>query len=206
MIAHDHMDEYCRLMKEVKMRCKVIEQIGNKKLHLIYDQTTIESLYLQFRKVLESIALGSLLAHQEKYQELKSDIHHLWKASSIITKLKRINPDFYPQPIIQEPRSGIVTAEFVPRKSDYLTQEEFIKVYDKCSKAIHVMNPFQGTGKLNFNESLQESSQWYVHIINLLNSHLIKPVGDQDMYLIQMGKQNKDPTWTYWKQFRAAPS
>ncbi len=64
-------------MEEVKRRTLVISRLLNKELTTGYRMTDIETIYLQLRKVLELIALGSLVANVDEYsrQEKKFAQH-----------------------------------------------------------------------------------------------------------------------------------
>jgi hypothetical protein len=63
----NEIDLYCNLMDEVKKRTAVVQGFLNGQINAFYPAATIESAALQLRKILELIALGSLVAHKEEY-------------------------------------------------------------------------------------------------------------------------------------------
>lgn len=52
-------------MREIKRRTEVIDFFLHKSGHALYQPTTIESICLQFRKILELIAFSSLIANKD---------------------------------------------------------------------------------------------------------------------------------------------
>lgn len=129
---------------EIKRRIKVIDHIGQGKLHVLYPATSVETAALQFRKVVELIAFSSLIANKNIYSEIHTKFSKHWNAKLILQDLERIHPDFYPQPIHQMPtdKPGI-QSEFVPRNNDYLTKEQLIELYDECGGLLHAENPLE---------------------------------------------------------------
>src|SRR5260370_28719120 len=97
--------KYCTLMGEIKRRTTVAAALANGMTHVIYKATTIESIYLQYRKMLELIALGSLVANKDVFSKVYQDFAKYWNAELLVKDIERVNPDFYPRPIIQEPSS-----------------------------------------------------------------------------------------------------
>ncbi|MXW58708.1 MAG: hypothetical protein F4X68_01805 [Acidimicrobiia bacterium] len=133
-------------MQEVKLRGEVIEGILTRQLTLIYDQPTVEALFLQLRLVLESIALGSLVAHQEDFDNMRAKMRAHHKPIGLLNALEKHHPKFYPEPVIQEPGEGMIKTKtnLVPRPDDYLTKTEFESCYGACSEYLHVTNPLVG--------------------------------------------------------------
>ena len=58
----------------------------------------VETICLQFRKILEKIMLMSLVANKEAYAEQNAKFAKHYHAERIMRDLERINPDFYPVP------------------------------------------------------------------------------------------------------------
>ena len=92
---------YIFCMEEIKRRINVISQFLDNKATTGQPITDIEFLYLQFRKVLEFIALSSLSANREKYEEVRNNFKTDWHAERIMEKIEKINPNFYPCPTSQ---------------------------------------------------------------------------------------------------------
>jgi len=183
------------MMAEVKARSRLIDEIGEGRVSVFPQPARVEFVYLQFRKILELIAMGSLLANSKAFGQVQANIQRYWNAKDLLKDIHGINPDFYPRPIIQEPsqRRG-VKIDWLDRPDDYLTKDRFITLYDRCGSILHARNPFapeQDYAKLE-----EVSPKWHLRIVNLLNAHVIHLVGDVNRYLIQMGSQSESPTAT----------
>jgi hypothetical protein len=62
--------KYSNLMEEIKVRMSVFDFFTAGDGHALYKPTTIESTCLQLRKVLELIAMASLVANKEAYSNV----------------------------------------------------------------------------------------------------------------------------------------
>ena len=60
----DAVQKYLRALAISKACAAVIDAFTDWIARAVYKATTIESIYLQFRKIVESIALGSLVANK----------------------------------------------------------------------------------------------------------------------------------------------
>ena len=57
--------------------------------------TTVESIYLQFRHVLELIATASLSVNQVANDELRKEGRKKWHAGHILDAVETVNPGYY---------------------------------------------------------------------------------------------------------------
>ncbi len=189
------VQKYLTLMAEIKRRTTVTAALANGMTHVVYKATTIESIYLQYRKALELIALGSLVANKEVFSRVYHDFAKYWNAELLVKDIERVNPDFYPRPIVQKP-SGVpgIEMEWSDRPNDYLTKDELIKLYKKCGAIMHSGNPYGSQVDYSYYESMV--AHWGTRIVNLLNAHYIRLVNDPNLYLIQMGSVEETPTYT----------
>lgn len=188
------VDKYLSILNEIKRRTKVLDAFIFQQTHALYLQTTLESACLQVRKILELIAFGSLVSNNKEFSRQHEKFSKLWNASLMLKDMQRINPEFYPYPIIQKKseKDGI-HMEFIERSDDYLTQARFIKVYEKCGAILHANNPF-GT-KVDSAYYQASLPKWRHYIINLLDAHIIKILGSEKLYLFQMGKDQSYPNY-----------
>jgi hypothetical protein len=46
---------------------KFVDHLIQRKTHTVYKASTVETVYLQFRKIIELIAMGSIVANKEKF-------------------------------------------------------------------------------------------------------------------------------------------
>lgn len=79
------------------------------------------------------------------------------------------------------------------RPDDYLTKEKFVKVYEKCGAILHSDNPFGS--KVDYDYYQSALPMWRTDLVNLLNAHTIKLVGDKNLYLFQMGSGENNPSY-----------
>ncbi len=48
------------------------------------------------------IALALLVANEKNYCNTKNDIKKIWQADKILNGLEKINPNFYPIPLVEK--------------------------------------------------------------------------------------------------------
>jgi hypothetical protein len=131
-----------------------------------YAPTTVETIGLQFRKIFELIAFSSLAANRKEYSNAYADFAEHWRAAILIQNLERINPDFYPKPVLEVPSSQSgVTNDLKDRERDYLTKRELILAHKKCGSLMHGANPFGKAIDYPFYE--KNYPIWNTRIINL---------------------------------------
>ncbi len=101
-------------------------------------------------------------------------------------KLARINPLFYPQPVIDNRTGDPVVVSIMKKRTDgFLAQDDFAVAYDEACSFIHTMNPYRDP--ILAKGFRQRIASWDDKIIKLLNSHTMHPIGDEQfMYLIHM--------------------
>ncbi len=87
---------YRECLYEIKRRVEVIDDHIKGITTESYIIIEVETLCLQFRKILENIALLSLVANKDLYAENNRKFARHYHAKRIIRALERINPDFYP--------------------------------------------------------------------------------------------------------------
>jgi hypothetical protein len=185
---------YCTMMAEIKGRTWLIKELGEGGVPWLPQPARVECVYLQLRKVIELIAIGSLLANAEAFSRVQSNIQKYWHAKNLLEDIEAINPDFYPRPIIQKPsqRPGI-KMDWNARKDDFLTKDRFITLYDKCGSIMHARNPF--APEPDYQKLDDQAPKRYLWIVNLLNAHLIRLTGSANLYLVQMGSEEAAPTY-----------
>ncbi|EKF9303240.1 hypothetical protein O1B50_003878 [Vibrio cholerae] len=178
------------LLSEIKGRHIVIGNLnilGESK----YCETQIEHACLQIRKILELIAFASLVSNIELYKSQYENFAKFWNAEIMLRDMERVNSNFYPQPVTQVLRNGIM---HIDNKTDdnYLTKVKFLKVYKKCGAIMHADNPYGS--KIDYGYYRSELPKWLNDIAALLNSFSIQFVGESDFQLFQMGSRKQAPT------------
>ena len=102
----DKIDHYCDVMEEIKKRVAVVNGFLRGGCYTLYMATTLECMCLQVRKILELIALGSLVVNKNEFSTQHKNFHELWNGGEILKKIEKINPYFYPKPIKENPSSN----------------------------------------------------------------------------------------------------
>lgn len=177
---------YLNQMEMIKLRQSVISNIINKRNTTGYQYSDIEICVLEIRKIIELIAMGSMVSNIEKYSEIHDKYQKDWNARLIFQDIERINPRFYPEPI-EIDKTGTFD-KFIPLDTDYLTKEDAIKVYEKCGAFLHEDNPFKEKHDTSFYES--KIPVWNGKIVKLLNRHLVHLYDDKMYYVIMKSEIN----------------
>lgn len=89
-------------MSLIKLRMRALSDVIRHKRTTTYEITNIEFCVLQVRKMLELIALSSLVSDADLYREKMDKVEKMWNARLIIRDIERIHPDFFPHPITIE--------------------------------------------------------------------------------------------------------
>ena len=190
------LDRYLERMQEIVSRLDVVESLLLGDIGLPYRPAMVESIYLQFRMVLELIATASLVLNEDGNNVLQERSLRLWRANEILNAVETVNPDYYyPSPVRLAEKSkanlevGVngYRGEWVDYKGDYLTREKFKTLYDTCGQVLHTPNPFYKKVRRNKETDknhIQQAPKWRRRIIELLTHHTFKLNGDQDtMYV-----------------------
>jgi hypothetical protein len=199
----EHIEKYAEIMEEIKKRFEVIDLYLAGQLNSLYLPTTIETIGLQFRKIFESIAFASLAAHKTQYSAAYTNFSKHWEAAKLLNNLARINPDFYPKPILEERfEQSSMDGRWVDREGDYLTKTELIICHGKCGSLMHSANPFRRP--IDYSTYQGIFSTWRLRTMNLLNSHIVRLVGDHGLYLFHMREEGQ--SHVRWYRFEPGDS
>jgi hypothetical protein len=148
------------------------------------------------RKVFELIAFATLAANRAQYSVVYRDFAEDWEAAKLLKNLQRINPDFYPHPVV-EVLSGEpgIRCSLIPREQDYLTQSELIEAHGRCGGLMHTANPF--AEPIDYAFFMGCFPLWRTKIMNLLNIHQVQLLGDSGFYFVHMKEQGHDQVRWY---------
>ena len=187
---------YADQMREIKRRTEVIDFFLLQGGHALYKPTTTEAVCLQFRKILELIAFGSLIANKAQYSAVHTKFESHWNAELLLKDLSRVNPRFYPEPVEERPASEPgVKNELAPITDGFLTQEDFVHIYKKCGGMLHAINPYGSKTSYHYFE--KSFPDWRSKLIKLLNNHQIHFVGQESFWLIHMKEEGDDEVHYY---------
>ncbi len=173
--------KYCQCMEEIKRRTLVVSRFLSGEITTGYKMTTIESGYLQLRKVLELIALGSLVANVVEYARQQKKFEQHWHAARILADIEVINPNFYPVPgvqIIDEATGKVKCVDSL--KTPFLTRDDFVTLYERCGSILHAENPYGQSRDITAYDA--EMGPWLDKTVALLNHHQIQLL-DSDLQL-----------------------
>lgn len=177
-------------MEEVKLRINAVDFFLTGGGHALYQPTSVESVGLQIRKVLELIVFGSLVANRDIYSAAYEKFASHWNARLLLRDLERVNPNFYPKPVVEMPSSDTrALRQLKDRQNDYLTKNEFESAYEKCGSIMHAENPYGS--RIDMKYFMEKLPIWRTQIVHLLNDHQIKLLNEPGFYLIHM-KENQD--------------
>ena len=129
--------QYCELMSGIRDRVKSVSQLMD--LPGIADETRVESISLQLRKILELIVFSSLVSNKDVWQRSQKELQSSQNIHRKIRELGHLHPDFYPKPIdLQANASG----EEPPILADgFLSEDDLIHVYGQLGNILHADNP-----------------------------------------------------------------
>ena len=187
---------YADCMEEIKRRTEVVNGFQTGQCSTLYLQTTAESVALQIRKILELVALASMVANKTEYSRYRQNFYKDWNAKRILKTLKKANPKFYPIPGKQVLNSDTGKVDSVKRvKSGFLTEDDFITLYDACCDILHAENPFsRNQNPIAFLDSVPE---WMSKVRNLLNHHTIQLTDESKELWVIMKAQLDGKAYVY---------
>jgi hypothetical protein len=183
-------------MEEIKKRDMVVRGFLARRCGTLYRAADLECICLQVRKILELIALGSLVVNKEEFSKYHEKFYEYWNARRILKDIEKINPNFYPVPVKESPSTDPkAKTEWRTVTEGFLTKDDFVEVYDKCSRILHADNPFGSS--TDYSDYDDQISEWMGRIVRLLQSHIIHLLNDDNLYLIHMREKRDDRVHGY---------
>ena len=179
---------YCSWMEDVKNRIAVIRHVVEGQLSCGKELFDYEFVSVQLRKSLELVAFSSMTASKELYSKQYAKFANHWRVKKILESLRKLHPHFYPQPIKLDHVKDDGTKHFEQISDGYLTQEDFVTLYDLCSECMHTWNPFTKKERhINFKISV---SEWVSRLELLLKLHLMQFVDRDEIWVVEMENVN----------------
>lgn len=132
----------------------------------------VEFLCLQFRKIIEHIAYLSWIANRNEISKIQAQFAYNRNIEDIFADLERVNPQFYPHPVIKEETDTPKFFRWVDVNEGFMTKEEAIKIYEICGGMLHTINPYNTT-TIDL-EIYDQFIDWLYKIHKLLSSHIIR--------------------------------
>lgn len=193
------IEMYLKAMYEFRQRTVAVGLMCNnmylvKKGGNVFD---IENICLQIRKLLELIAMSSLIMNKEAFEKAEKSFKTMWNAKLILKDIKRIHPQFFPMSIsgtLSKNENGSWVMDEINHKP--LIEETFCKIYDKCGAALHIPNPFSENENL-FHELGEKIPMWLDQIYLTMENHMVFLYGTDLAYAIQFNGLDLDKNITY---------
>jgi hypothetical protein len=130
-----------------------------------------------------------------------------WEAAKLIKNLQRINPNFYPKPVIEVQKDAPPALHALEaRQHDYLTQKELIEAHGRCGNLMHAANPF---GKpIDYECYEKRFPTWITRIMNLLSNHQVHLAGEIGFWLFHMHEEGKgnEVSWYRFEPVNPQPN
>ena len=176
---------YCNGLEEVKTRLALIRSVLGGSLTAGSELFNYEIVAMHLRKTLEVVAFGSMTANREAYSAAHADFAKHWNAKRLLDKLFQLHPEFYPKPIYvaQDDPGPPRHLHFDFLTDGFLTQAEFVELYDLCSQVIHTRNPFAPSDIIDFRYNV---AQWCERIERLLSMHLMRLAGTPQVWIARL--------------------
>lgn len=186
---------YCNAMEEIKTRMAHIQRVTKGYSPFGREDFDGESIFMLMRKALETMAFASLTAHREAYATVFDDASTQWRAKRLIERLGQIHPDFYPKPVHigEKDERGVIQMKNI--EDGFLTPDEFVFLYDKCSEVIHTRNPLRGGDNTVY--ARRSIYDWTLRIVKLLGQHVIRLHGSADVWLVQLQREDDGRVHAY---------
>jgi hypothetical protein len=183
------MQRYCELMVQIKARLLHLEKAGGSLLDSIAGPeltgeraVEMEMIAVQLRKVLELLAYSALLANEKAAAAVRPDFGGMRKAKKVLLALEKINPHFFPHPLVGVGLGGKHHNLRERPGNDYFTKAEFAPLFDACGAILHVANPFAAVQPM----SVQKPRTAIARIRNLLECH-VAMLSNTQILIVQMG-------------------
>jgi len=166
---------YYSCMREIKARIEIINYFLGRDFPQ-EKPIRIEVMALQLRKILEFIIISNLISDREVYEKTWGSFKDNWQPTRLVKKIKKLNPQFYPTPIIRAVNHEEQCVILHDSKENFLSLDDFKEAYSFSSEILHADNPF----KLD-DADLIPSQAFYldkIHnyckkIVNLLSEHIV---------------------------------
>ena len=175
------MAQYCDLMEEVKSRVESVNRLME--MPGLTIRPRVESVCLQLRMLLELIVFSSLVSNKDVWRRSRKELQGSRDLGKKLNELRRIHPNFYPQPVDME--GGVPGNEPVDRERGFLNQDRLMEVYGRLGNILHAENPMGKETDYGF--FIDAVPGWLTEIVNLLECHKVylyhRP---QEFYLIKM--------------------
>ncbi|MEJ0086862.1 MAG: hypothetical protein WDO72_14370 [Pseudomonadota bacterium] len=161
---------HLELMHEARIRTEIVSHAFKNEAGFP-PQMVREICYLQFRLLCETIALCCLVAHGIESRRLRDT----YEANKIINELSKLNPEFFPVPMVTGTNGNATTMGQRPADQPALTKADLIKLWGLSGDVLHraplsKLEKPRKTDPADFSDVLD----WSAKLAGLLSCYLIK--------------------------------
>jgi hypothetical protein len=169
---HPHADLYVRLMTQLKVRIKIIQdtfQLIREGKHYAGPVGAAEFVLLQLRYCCELIAIGCIAVHTDVPRTAK--LQKMWNAGRIMEEFKPLKSSYFPLPAKDVVKPGAYP-EIVSRPDEHLSKEELLKMYNHFGDLLHAGSFKDHLDKKKRVENINTLIEFTNRIMALLNVHV----------------------------------
>lgn len=174
---HNDRIVYKACMEKVRERLGIVQAIAARQLTTGSGVLDTELTCVQLRKVLELIAYSSLAANREKYAEANPGFEFDGRAKKILERVRKVNPAFFPVPMALPVRQPDGAKHCEAIADGFLTEDEFVTLFDGTSEILHMQNPF--SSKIFSLPTTYDVGGWVSRIQRLLACHRVHLVNGE---------------------------
>ena len=182
-------DTYISIMHDIIRRTGIIEALLIEKIDMMDNDIQAETVALQVRMIIESIALASLSVNKSLFEQEGDKFKEFWKVDLIFRDIENKNPNFYPQPVKLYDSNIPNVSKVVNIETGFMTRSEMIKIHTKCCDLLHAKNPY-GKSR-DHKDFLVQVPGWIRLIVKLLKTHLIQLLNENELYLVHIHDTDK---------------
>lgn len=167
---------YASLMTQVKERIAQANhwlRIGGKPPHDWNSIFLIEGCYLQVRKIIETLALAVVIAHNESETFRTKTLVKKWNAQSLFNELQKLNNTAFPVAISIESETTTKLANVVVHTKNYYSKSDISRIYNVCGARLHT-GTLRSMTRKPVPYKLNEIEKWLNELQRLLNTHMIR--------------------------------
>lgn len=142
----------------------------------------LDTSILQLRKAMESIAYAAIVPNRQAYEQFRKsadeskDFRNDYNARQITIMLEKINPDFFPVPLLPAIQKSEGQWHFERRDSGFMSKKRFQKLYDRLGKFLHADNPWGNQkGFLNLANELPNLQNQLKELLVLYVTFIVTP-------------------------------
>ena len=176
-----YLDKYASYMEEVKRRTgiarKIVELKRNGKEFTGDDDSDIDIVYLQLRKVTELVMFACVVTRKAAGDELNKILRKGYDPIKLKIELDKLNVDYFPQPKYEKslhPKEVRSVGDLSEKGVPFATVEDLLSAYGRAGNYLHAQRENKyGNGRAKI-KVMDRAVNDFNNITTLLNHHWIK--------------------------------